>query len=216
MYASASTVPSLSRSLAAARLDLGRRSRSGRRCVARAPFKPDLARLSPTPELLVYRPDKGSYKDYPAQEHFYPLTEGRRCQPSRWSTLRWGSRAQNCSQMGSMMYGWSADTEYVTSRFGSFDNSPDDRASVSALPVEALPIEAASKLTTGDAKEGQHGVRVHHWSSSSNVTPISRWVLGAEEARAKYEETIEQLEAQSLVLAGVVLIETSRVTDVRL
>jgi hypothetical protein len=34
------------------------------------------------------------------------------------------SRAQNCSKMGSMMYGWSAGTETLLRDSGSVENSP--------------------------------------------------------------------------------------------
>src|SRR5215207_5617070 len=56
-----------------------------------------------------------------------------------------GSRAENCSQITSMMYGGMAGTGMLSFRSGSLRNSPNDRASVSALHVDSLPIGARSK-----------------------------------------------------------------------
>jgi hypothetical protein len=69
------------------------------------------------------------------------------------------------------------------------------------------------KLTSEPAEEGQHGVRVHHWSGAPDVKPMSYWLTDAEEAEAKYEEMIKQLEAESVVLARIVLIQNGQATD---
>jgi hypothetical protein len=78
-----------------------------------------------------------------------------------------------------------------------------------------LTDAATTKLIMEHAQEGEYGVRVHYWSGLSDVAPISSWVLDAEQARVKYEETIKQLEAQDVVLARVALIQDGLVTDER-
>ncbi len=78
-----------------------------------------------------------------------------------------------------------------------------------------LTDAATVKLITGGAKEGQHGVKVHHWSGAPDVEPVSHWAKDAEQARGKYEETIEQLESDTVVLARVVLIQDNQVADER-
>ena len=78
-----------------------------------------------------------------------------------------------------------------------------------------LTDAATVKLKTEDAKEGQHGVRVHHWSGAPKVKPVTYWVPDAKQARELYENILEQLESRSIVLARVVLIQNNQVDEER-
>jgi len=59
------------------------------------------------------------------------------------STSLSGSRVENCSQMGSMMQGWSAGMR-IRSFIGKPQHLQDDRASLSVLHVEVLPARVTA------------------------------------------------------------------------
>src|SRR3954468_10717766 len=69
-----------------------------------------------------------------------------RWQPKGWFTSLSGSRARNCSKMGSMKYDWMGGTGIRSFPSGSLDNSPDERA-FRARPANrhAAPIGGSSK-----------------------------------------------------------------------
>jgi len=81
-----------------------------------------------------------------------------------------------------------------------------------------LADNATAKLTRTGAMEGQHGIKIYEWQGQPSKEPThSRWVDNAGEAKAWFEQAIEQLEdsAANPILARVVLIQNRQATDER-
>src|SRR3954467_6398188 len=69
-----------------------------------------------------------------------------RWQPNGWSTSLSGSRARNCSKMGSMMYGEMAGTGTLL-HIGKLREPPDDRVSRARITSECAASLLAQALT---------------------------------------------------------------------
>src|SRR3954470_5284520 len=75
-----------------------------------------------------------------------------RWQPNGWSTSLSGSRARNCSKMGSMMYGEMAGTGTLL-HIGKLREPPDDRVSRARITSEcaaSLLAQALSRARISD------------------------------------------------------------------
>src|SRR4051812_20139843 len=71
-----------------------------------------------------------------------------RWQPNGWSTSLSGSRARNCSKMGSMMYGEMAGTGTLL-HIGKLREPPDDRVSRARITSECAASLLAQALSAG-------------------------------------------------------------------
>jgi hypothetical protein len=71
--------------------------------------------------------------------------------------------------------------------------------------------------TNPGANEGQHGVKTFIWKGWPQSPPGSLWFTSAGEARSEFEKEIKRLGDLELspILARVILIEDSQVTDER-
>jgi hypothetical protein len=71
--------------------------------------------------------------------------------------------------------------------------------------------------TDPGAGEGRNGIKVYRWLGWPDSQPGALWFTSAEEARTEFEKEVERLDntEQSPILARVVLIEHSQVTEER-
>src|SRR4051812_22614358 len=98
-----------------------------------------------------------------------------RWQPNGWSTSLSGSRARNCSKMGSMMYGEMAGTGTLL-HIGKLREPPDDRVSRVRITSECAASLLAQALSDrrrkATARESRH--RADRTTRPRNVPAIVR------------------------------------------
>src|SRR3954454_20135315 len=92
----------------------------------------------------------------------------RRWQPKGWFTSLFGSRARNCSKMGSMKYDWMAGTGTRSFSSGSLSNSLDDQAS-RARPANGHAALLAEALRTSYGKDGDNEQQSQHHSLEESM-----------------------------------------------